>query len=132
MKFLVDAQLPRRLAYWLNEAGQNTLHTLDLPRGNLTTDAELIECAHQQGRIVTVNLFFTKLPSQICRWQYMNDWLRAQKSRNSLVHRSNTTALLQPICARNPHPSWRSVFSFLLSSSFLPPRLSQRLLHRRE
>ena len=24
----------------------------DLPRGNLTTDAELIECAQQQGRIV--------------------------------------------------------------------------------
>ena len=52
MKFLVDAQLPRRLVYWLNEAGQNTLHTLDLPNGNLTTDAELIECAELQGRIV--------------------------------------------------------------------------------
>jgi len=28
MKFLVDAQLPKRFANWLNEAG---LHTLDLP-----------------------------------------------------------------------------------------------------
>lgn len=32
MKFLVDAQLPRRLASWLNEAGHDTLHTLDLPK----------------------------------------------------------------------------------------------------
>ena len=31
MKFLVDAQLPRRFANWLNEAGQDALHTLDLP-----------------------------------------------------------------------------------------------------
>ena len=40
MKFLVDAQLPKRLAEWLNEAGHDTLHTLDLPRGNRTPDAE--------------------------------------------------------------------------------------------
>jgi len=32
MKFLVDAQLPKRLAQWLNEAGHDTVHTLDLPR----------------------------------------------------------------------------------------------------
>jgi hypothetical protein len=32
MKFLVDAQLPRRLANWLNEAGHDTLHTFDLPK----------------------------------------------------------------------------------------------------
>ncbi len=28
MKLLVDAQLPRRLANWLNEAGYDALHTL--------------------------------------------------------------------------------------------------------
>jgi predicted nuclease of predicted toxin-antitoxin system len=32
MKFLVDAQLPRRFCGWLTEAGHDALHTLDLPR----------------------------------------------------------------------------------------------------
>ncbi|WP_394368063.1 DUF5615 family PIN-like protein [Leptolyngbya boryana] len=31
MKFLVDAQLPTRLARLLSEAGYDTLHTRDLP-----------------------------------------------------------------------------------------------------
>ena len=39
MRFLVDAQLPRRLAYWLNERGHDVRHTLDLPAGNRTSDA---------------------------------------------------------------------------------------------
>lgn len=38
MKFLVDAQLPRRLAGRLREAGHEAIHTLDLPLGNRTTD----------------------------------------------------------------------------------------------
>jgi hypothetical protein len=40
MNFLVDAQLPRRLARRLQEAGHDALHTLDLPAGNRTTDSE--------------------------------------------------------------------------------------------
>ena len=52
MKFLVDAQLPKRFAGWLNEAGQDALHTLDLPRKNLTSDAELIARAETDVRIV--------------------------------------------------------------------------------
>ncbi|WP_162160923.1 DUF5615 family PIN-like protein [Leptolyngbya sp. PCC 6406] len=31
MKFLVDTQLPRRLAQLLQNAGYDTLHTRDLP-----------------------------------------------------------------------------------------------------
>ena len=42
MKFLIDAQLPRRLAYHLRVAGFETTHTLDLPQGNRTTDQALI------------------------------------------------------------------------------------------
>jgi predicted nuclease of predicted toxin-antitoxin system len=34
MKFLVDAQLPRRLIHRLREAGHDAIHTLDLPDGN--------------------------------------------------------------------------------------------------
>ncbi len=52
MKFLVDAQLPRRFANWLNEAGHDAMHTLDLPRKNLTTDQEVIARAKRDGRIV--------------------------------------------------------------------------------
>ncbi|MFZ2161735.1 MAG: DUF5615 family PIN-like protein [Sideroxyarcus sp.] len=52
MKFLVDAQLPRRLANWLNEAGHDTLHTLDLPKKNLTSDSDLVARAVRDGRIV--------------------------------------------------------------------------------
>ena len=52
MKFLVDAQLPRRFAQWLIEAGHDALHTLDLPRKNLTPDNELIARAMRDGRIV--------------------------------------------------------------------------------
>jgi len=43
MNFLVDAQLPRRLAYRLRDAGHDALHTLDLPKRNRTTDAEIHE-----------------------------------------------------------------------------------------
>ena len=51
MKFLVDAQLPRRFANWLNEAGHDALHTLDLPRKNSTPDSELITRAMRDERI---------------------------------------------------------------------------------
>ncbi len=33
MKFLVDAQLPRRLIHRLRESGHEAKHTLDLPLG---------------------------------------------------------------------------------------------------
>jgi len=52
MKFLVDAQLPQRFAIWLNDAGHDAMHTLDLPRQNLTPDQELIARAKQDGRVV--------------------------------------------------------------------------------
>ncbi len=52
MKFLVDAQLPRYFTTWLNEAGHDSLHTLDLPRKNLTPDYDVIARAKRDGRIV--------------------------------------------------------------------------------
>jgi predicted nuclease of predicted toxin-antitoxin system len=52
MKFLVDAQLPRRLAYLLNEAGHDTLHTLDLPLLNRTPDREISRLSIDEQRIV--------------------------------------------------------------------------------
>jgi predicted nuclease of predicted toxin-antitoxin system len=36
MNFLVDAQLPRRLAHMLRNMELDVVHTLDLPDGNTT------------------------------------------------------------------------------------------------
>lgn len=52
MRFLVDAQLPRRLAAHLREAGHEALHTLDLPLGNRTPDTTINELSTRDGYIV--------------------------------------------------------------------------------
>ena len=39
MKFLVDAQLPSRLAQRLVAAGHDAIHTLELPEGNRSSGA---------------------------------------------------------------------------------------------
>lgn len=52
MKFLVDAQLPRRLCQWLRESGHDAVHTLDLVLGNRTPDSEIIQIADAEGRVV--------------------------------------------------------------------------------
>ncbi len=52
MNFLVDAQLPRRLAYHFRAAGHDALHTLDLPEGNRTTDHMINELSLREERIV--------------------------------------------------------------------------------
>ncbi|BBF98802.1 MULTISPECIES: DUF5615 family PIN-like protein [Pseudonocardia] len=52
MRFLVDAQLPARLARALTDAGHQALHTTDLPDGNRTTDAQIAALADREGRVV--------------------------------------------------------------------------------
>ncbi len=52
MRFLIDAQLPRRMAGWLGGAGCDAIHTLDLPDGNQTTDELVIDCADREQRAV--------------------------------------------------------------------------------
>jgi predicted nuclease of predicted toxin-antitoxin system len=52
VKFLVDAQLPRRIAGWFTAAGCDAIHTLDLPDGNRTTDQQVIEAADREQRVV--------------------------------------------------------------------------------
>ncbi len=52
MNFLVDAQLPRRVAAWLTAAGCDALHTLDLVAGNRTTDAQVNDAADSEQRAV--------------------------------------------------------------------------------
>lgn len=52
MKFLVDAQLPARLARLLSKAGHDAAHTSELPDGNRTPDPQITELADDQGRVV--------------------------------------------------------------------------------
>src|SRR5215471_15861851 len=52
MNFLVDAQLPRRMAAWLAAAGCNAIHTLDLPDANRTTDEQINDLADLEQRVV--------------------------------------------------------------------------------
>ena len=52
MKFLVDAQLPRRLATALKREGHDAVHTLELQNGNRTSDLEIIRIADAERRVV--------------------------------------------------------------------------------
>ena len=52
MRFLIDAHLPRRLAYSLSGAGHEATHTLDLPRGNSTTDSEINDISSREQCVV--------------------------------------------------------------------------------
>jgi predicted nuclease of predicted toxin-antitoxin system len=52
MRFLVDAQLPRRLCHQLRECGHDAVHSLDLPSGNRTSDAEIMRIADTEDRVV--------------------------------------------------------------------------------
>lgn len=52
MKFLIDAQLPARLAQHLVEAGHDAIHTLDLPGANRTRDAEIADRADAEDRVL--------------------------------------------------------------------------------
>jgi len=52
MKFLLDAQLPRKLARFLKESGHDAMHTLELPLRNKTTDLVLQDLCTREGRVL--------------------------------------------------------------------------------
>ena len=52
MRFLVDAQLPRRLVAALRAAGHEAIHTLDLPLGNRTPDSIINELSIREHYVV--------------------------------------------------------------------------------
>jgi predicted nuclease of predicted toxin-antitoxin system len=52
VKFLIDTQLPAKLARVLSAAGHDVVHTSQLPDGNRTTDAALAALADQQGLVM--------------------------------------------------------------------------------
>lgn len=52
MKFLVDAQLPRRLALAIKAAEHDAIHTLDLPDANRSKDAQINDVSETEKRVV--------------------------------------------------------------------------------
>ena len=52
MKFIVDAQLPLKLAATLSAAGHDAVHTLNLPDMNRSSDSFITRLADTEGRIV--------------------------------------------------------------------------------
>ena len=52
MKFLIDAQLPAKLAKLLRTAGHDAIHTSELPDGNRTTDQALARQADGENCVV--------------------------------------------------------------------------------
>ena len=52
MRFLVDAQLPRRLIKQLQHAGHEAIHTLDLPLGNRTPDTVINDLSINEHYVV--------------------------------------------------------------------------------
>ena len=52
MNFLIDAQFPRRLARWLKSEGHDAIHTLELPAGNRTEDAQISALSMREHRVV--------------------------------------------------------------------------------
>lgn len=52
MKFIIDAQLPRKLSTFLIEKGFDSIHTLDLPKKNKTSDSEINKISIEQERIL--------------------------------------------------------------------------------
>lgn len=52
LKFIVDTQLPRLLANYLNAKGYDTKHTTDFPEGHLLEDTEIISISITEDRVI--------------------------------------------------------------------------------
>jgi predicted nuclease of predicted toxin-antitoxin system len=99
MKFIVDAQLPRRIARALQTWGYDAIHTLDLPAGNTTSDFQIAQLADQEGRVViTKDSDF--VDSFLLRAEPERLLLRAEPERLLLISTGNITndELLSLLC----------------------------------
>ena len=52
MRFIVDAQLPKRLSQLIQEEGYDCLHTQDLLKGNATSDTDINTLSIKEKRVV--------------------------------------------------------------------------------
>lgn len=107
MKFLVDAQLPARLARFLSSSGHDALHTLELPDGNRTTDARIAEVADGSNRVVVTK-----------DRDFRDSHLLTRSPRRLLVVATGniTNDALLALFAKHLDVAWGFVFSGTLSS----------------
>lgn len=52
MRFIVDAQLSRKISFFLHEHDHDAIHTLDLPNKNKTSDIEISKISISEKRVV--------------------------------------------------------------------------------
>ena len=52
MKFIVDTQLPPKLASYLTQKGHDSIHTTFYPEGHLLNDKEIVKFAKKENRTV--------------------------------------------------------------------------------
>jgi len=106
MRFLVDAQLPVRLADWMRWKGHDVVHSSGLPGANRTSDGVVIRLADDEGRVlVTKDVDFVS-----------GHLLRRSPQRLLLVSLGNTTNVrLMTVLSRE----WDSILEALEESPFV-------------
>lgn len=52
MRFIVDMQLPPKLAYYIQAIGHNTTHTKFYKNGHQLKDREIIRIAKEENRVI--------------------------------------------------------------------------------
>ena len=61
MKFILDAQLPKKLSLFLQYRGHDSIHTLDLPNQNRSRDRELnVISIEEQREVVSKDMDFVE------------------------------------------------------------------------
>jgi predicted nuclease of predicted toxin-antitoxin system len=116
MKFVVDAQLPRRLARQLTVAGHDALHCSDFPLENRTPDNEITFLAATDHRVVVTkdNDFVTSF------------WLRGTPPKLLLISTGNISndSLCRLMATNLP-----ALAAALTNHSFVELSLSAIIIH---
>ena len=117
MKFLVGAQLPRKLSVLLTENKHDSIHTLELPLKNSTSDADIARIADLDGRIeITKDADFVT-----------SHLLRASPARLSLISSGNSSNL---DLLRLMEINIKSIATAFHSVNFVELNASALVLHR--
>jgi predicted nuclease of predicted toxin-antitoxin system len=98
LKFIIDTQLPPKLAKYLRDKGFPTVHTTYFPNGHLLDDSAIIEIAIRDNRIIITkdsdfldNFLLNGVPPKVLMLQFgniSNSELQALFDRdiNQIVH----------------------------------------------
>ena len=78
-KFIIDTQLPTKLAKFLRDKGFPTVHTTYYPNGHLLDDAAIVEMAIRENRIIITkdsdfldNFLLNGVPPKVLMLQFGN------------------------------------------------------------